>query len=85
MMSSWTLPEFHTDLVLQMKAHHEIGSLCDPHLVRLPSLEVNGIRVYDVAAVVIPDESLSTNLLGMSFLSRLRRFEMANGRLVMEQ
>ena len=53
--------------------------------VRLPSLEVNGIRVYDVAAVVIPDESLSVNLLGMSFLSRLRRFEMANGRLVMEQ
>jgi aspartyl protease family protein len=53
--------------------------------VRLPSLEVNGIRVYDVAAVVIPDESLSVNLLGMSFLSRVRRFEMANGRLVMEQ
>ena len=53
--------------------------------VRLPSLEVNGIRVYDVAAVVIPDEALSVNLLGMSFLSRLRRFEMANGRLVMEQ
>jgi predicted aspartyl protease len=25
------------------------------------------------------------NLLGMSFLSRVRRFEMANGRLVMEQ
>ena len=53
--------------------------------VRLSSLEVNGIRVYDVAAVVIPDEALSVNLLGMSFLSRLRRFEMANGRLVMEQ
>ena len=30
-------------------------------------------------------KSLSVNLLGMSFLSRLRRFEMANGRLVMEQ
>jgi aspartyl protease family protein len=53
--------------------------------VRLPSLEVNGIRVYDVSAIVIPDESLSVNLLGMSFLSRVRRFEMANGRLVMEQ
>ena len=53
--------------------------------VRLPSLEINGIRVFDVQAVVIPDESLSTNLLGMSFLSRVRRFEMANGRLVMEQ
>ena len=53
--------------------------------VRLPSLEVNGIRVYDVQAAVIPDEALGVNLLGMSFLSRVRRFEMANGRLVMEQ
>jgi aspartyl protease family protein len=53
--------------------------------VRLPSLEVNGIRIFDVQAVVIPDESLGVNLLGMSFLSRVRRFEMANGRLVMEQ
>jgi aspartyl protease family protein len=53
--------------------------------VRLPSLEVNGIRVYDVSAVVLPDHALSVNLLGMSFLSRVRRFEMANGRLVMEQ
>jgi len=53
--------------------------------VRLSSLEINGIRVYDVPAVVIPDASLGVNLLGMSFLSRVRRFEMANGRLVMEQ
>jgi len=53
--------------------------------VRLSSLEVQGIRIFDVQAVVIPDESLGTNLLGMSFLSRVRRFEMANGRLVMEQ
>ena len=53
--------------------------------VRLSSLEVNGIRVRDVQAVVIPDHALAQNLLGMSFLSRVRRFEMANGRLVMEQ
>jgi aspartyl protease family protein len=53
--------------------------------VRLPSLEVNGIRIYDVGAVVSPDKALNVNLLGMSFLSRVRRFEMANGRLVMEQ
>jgi aspartyl protease family protein len=53
--------------------------------IRLSSLEINGIRVYDVQAVVIPDQSLNVNLLGMSFLSRVRRFEMANGRLVMEQ
>jgi aspartyl protease family protein len=53
--------------------------------VRLSSLEINGIRVYNVAAHVIPDQALSVNLLGMSFLSRVRRFEMANGRLVLEQ
>src|ERR1043166_1851161 len=53
--------------------------------VRLPSLEVSGIRVYDVNAVVIPDNALGVILLGMSFLGRVRRFEMANGRLVMEQ
>ena len=53
--------------------------------VNLSSLEVGGIRIYDVRAMVLPDEALSDNLLGMSFLSRVRRFEMANGRLVMEQ
>ncbi len=53
--------------------------------VSLSSLEVGGIRVFDVRAMVLPDEALSGNLLGMSFLSRVRRFEMANGRLVMEQ
>jgi aspartyl protease family protein len=53
--------------------------------VELRSLEVNGIRVFGVRAVVLPDAALSQNLLGMTFLSRVRRFEMANGRLVMEQ
>jgi len=53
--------------------------------VQLNSLEVGGIRVHGVRAMVLPDQALSENLLGMSFLSRVRRFEMANGRLVMEQ
>jgi aspartyl protease family protein len=53
--------------------------------VRLSSIEISGIRIYDVPAVVIPDRALSVNLLGMTFLSRLRRFEMSNGKLVMEQ
>jgi aspartyl protease family protein len=53
--------------------------------VELSSLEVSGIRVFGVRAMVLPDQALSGNLLGMSFLSRVRRFEMANGRLVMEQ
>jgi aspartyl protease family protein len=53
--------------------------------VQLSSLEVGGIRVHGLSAMVLPDQALSENLLGMSFLSRVRRFEMANGRLVMEQ
>jgi aspartyl protease family protein len=35
--------------------------------------------------VVSPDEVLSENLLGLSFLSRLRRYEYSNGRMVLEQ
>jgi len=52
---------------------------------RLDMVEVGGLMVRDVAAVIIPDAALSENLLGMSFLSRLRRFEFGEGRLVLEQ
>lgn len=52
--------------------------------VRLASVDVGGLVVRDVAAMVLPDEALSQNLLGMSFLSRLKRFELANGRMVLQ-
>lgn len=52
---------------------------------KLDRVELGGITVFDVQAVVLPDEVLGQNLLGMSFLSRLRRYEFANGRLVLEQ
>lgn len=52
---------------------------------KLDRVEIGDITVFDVAALVLPDEALSQNLLGVSFLSRLRRYEYANGRLVMEQ
>jgi len=48
-------------------------------------IEVGGITIYDVPAMVLPDEALAKNLLGVSFLSRLRRYEYANGRMVLEQ
>lgn len=52
---------------------------------RIPMMEVGGLIVRDVDAMVLPDEALSENLLGLSFLSKLRRFEYANGKLVLEQ
>jgi aspartyl protease family protein len=48
-------------------------------------MDVGGLIVRDVEALVLPDEALAENLLGLSFLSRLKRFEYANGRLVLEQ
>src|SRR5437762_9832611 len=40
--------------------------------VTLNRVEVDGITVRDVEAFVVPDDQLSTNLLGMSFLSRVK-------------
>ncbi len=53
--------------------------------VELARVEVEDLVVHDVAAMVLPEGALSDNLLGLSFLSRLRRFEYADGRLVLEQ
>lgn len=52
---------------------------------RIDMVEVGDIVVRDVAALILPDQALSDNLLGLSFLSRLRRFEYSEGRLVLEQ
>ncbi len=51
----------------------------------LDRVEVGGITVYDVRALVLPDDALWRNLLGMSFLSKLKRYEVANGRMMLEQ
>ena len=52
---------------------------------RLAVIELGGLVVRDVDAMVLPDEALSDNLLGLSFLSKLKSFEYANGKLVLEQ
>lgn len=52
--------------------------------VVLNRVEVDGITVRDVEAFVIPDNQLSTNLLGMTFLSRVK-WTHDRGRLVLEQ
>jgi aspartyl protease family protein len=53
--------------------------------VRLDMVEIGGVTVRNVSAIVMSDEGLSENLLGLSFLSRLHRFEYREGRLVLEE
>lgn len=53
--------------------------------VKLRSVDINGLKVDDVSALVLPNAALSENLLGLSYLSRLKRYEFAGTRLVMEQ
>jgi aspartyl protease family protein len=52
--------------------------------VKLDRVEINGITVRDVSAVVVPDEALAMNLLGMTFLSRVK-WTHDRGKLVLEQ
>ena len=52
--------------------------------VDLGRVEVGDIVVRDVVALVMPDEMLAVNLLGMSFLSRVR-WSHERGNLVLEQ
>jgi aspartyl protease family protein len=52
--------------------------------VRLNNVDVNGIVVRDVEAAVMPDDALQENLLGMTFLSRVK-WSHDRGKLVLEQ
>ena len=52
---------------------------------RLAMIDLGGLVVRDVDALVLSDEALSENLLGLSFLSKLKRFQYANGKMVLEQ
>jgi aspartyl protease family protein len=52
--------------------------------VRLGYVDVGGLVVRDVQALVIGDNALGENLLGLSYLTRLKRFEYAGGKLVLE-
>lgn len=52
--------------------------------VHLASLDVGGLVVRDVDAIVLPDDVLSENLLGLSYLSKLKRFEYAGGKMMLE-
>jgi aspartyl protease family protein len=53
--------------------------------IKLGMVEIGGVMVRDVDAIVMPGQALGENLLGLSFLSRLHRFEYREGRLVLEE
>jgi aspartyl protease family protein len=53
-------------------------------MVRLGSVEIGDIVVRDVPAIIHSDDGLAVNLLGMSFLSRVR-WTHERGKLVLEQ
>jgi aspartyl protease family protein len=69
------------DYSIKMETANGVGKAARVQLARV---EIGGITVRDVDALVVPDESLSTNLLGMTFLSRVK-FSHDHGRLVLEQ
>lgn len=52
--------------------------------IELTRVDVGDITVRDVPALVVPDNALNVNLLGMSFLSRVR-WTQDRGQLVLEQ
>jgi aspartyl protease family protein len=53
-------------------------------LVQLGMIEVGSIVVRDLPALISPDDALAVNLLGMSFLSRVR-WSHERGKLIIEQ
>jgi aspartyl protease family protein len=63
---------------------HTANGIGRAALVQLRTVEVGDIVVRDLPALVSPDSALGVNLLGMSFLSRVR-WSHERGKLILEQ
>lgn len=48
-------------------------------------IQIGRVEVRDVTAAVLEDKALSSTLLGMSFLKKLKSFEVSNRQLVLTQ
>jgi aspartyl protease family protein len=53
--------------------------------VKLSNVRLGSIQLDDVDALVMEEGLLATNLLGMSFLKRLSRYEVRDGMLILER
>ncbi|TIU32209.1 MAG: TIGR02281 family clan AA aspartic protease [Mesorhizobium sp.] len=54
-------------------------------VVTVDRLQIGKISIDNVQAVVLDDRALQTNLIGMSFLQRLQKYEVQNGALLLVQ
>ncbi len=54
-------------------------------VTRIDRLQIGRITVEDVPAVVLEDKALDGTLIGMSFLSRLKKYQVENGALLLVQ
>jgi aspartyl protease family protein len=54
-------------------------------LVTVDRLQIGKITVDGVKAVVLDDKALRTNLIGLSFLQRLEKYQVENGALLLVQ
>ena len=52
--------------------------------VTLASITIGDVELRNAEALVIPDDQLGISLLGATFLNKLKRYEVADGNLVME-
>ncbi|RUM98496.1 TIGR02281 family clan AA aspartic protease [Pseudaminobacter arsenicus] len=53
--------------------------------VTIDRLQIGRIDLEKVQAIVLDDKALSGTLIGMSFLGRLGKYQVENGRLLLEQ
>ncbi|MER8404136.1 TIGR02281 family clan AA aspartic protease [Mesorhizobium sp. M0203] len=54
-------------------------------VVTIDRLQIGKITVEGVEAVVLDDRALHTNLIGMSFLQRLEKYQVEDGKLLLVQ
>jgi aspartyl protease family protein len=52
--------------------------------INIDRVEVGGVRVRNVEAFVLKDQSLSGMLIGMSFMNKLKSYKVANGVLYLK-
>lgn len=53
--------------------------------LKLDRIEIGGVRVQDVDALVLKDEALNTTLIGVSFLKKLNSYSVEDGALHLVQ